>query len=328
MKSNIILLKLSDSFKSVYTDTETGRKLEVYPRYFSLPETDTRMVEEDGKVIAKQYIHGFKTVIDSKGVENINREPITFINGYFSFDANIFPYTYEYVITHSGCKNSKFAKYNLSTNKTPIFEIIDINKDKEAKLEKENFEANVMFRFADGHPQSYTETEILTYATIKGIDMNQSFKAIKYDVKTHAKLNPEKFAQEIKDASNEYKLSIKKADAYGIIAYSDNAWKWADTGRIICKVGTGKDRFTVLEDHCLLEVIGSTDLKDIMHRVDYFEKNDLHQKKLSVEKMESRLDTISMQNVASDSYVEDYKNNIAAEENFKPRGKAALKYGK
>ena len=234
---HFVLTQSWEQYKPV--DMEGGRMNSApYPPVYQIPSEGITIDDETGKNRRWRCLRGVDTIwVDEQG----DVEP----NGFEDYEEIIFKHGqlkvrgYEKNII-STLKNFDgfVGKKHKKANSTPLYRLIDLESDLNKSIDDLDLEYDAL-KIA----KECSDDEMMPFAYVLGIDLNNSVKAIRRDFIMKAKGNPKFFVKYFVDPKNEISYVFAKGFSENIISTSviEGKLVWAESQKVIMDAPKGSD---------------------------------------------------------------------------------------
>jgi hypothetical protein len=234
---HFVLTKTWEKYKPVDKD---GGHLSgnPFPPIYALPSEGTTIDDETKKNRRWRCLKGIDSiwVDDQEGLEPQgydDYEDIIFSGGHLivkGYEKN----KLAALLAHDSFEGKKYRK----ANSKPEYKLIDVDVDNKKALDLLDTEYEALKA-----AKECSDNDMLPFAFVLGIDINQSFSAIRKEFIMRAKGNPSYFVSHFSDAKNDIIFRVKQALESHIISGSilENKLVWSESRKAIIDVPKGSD---------------------------------------------------------------------------------------
>lgn len=234
---HFVLTKTWEGYKPV--DKEGGfMSSSPYPPIFALPNEGITIDDATGKNRRWRCLRGIDTiwVDEQEGVEPQSfedYEDIIFSTGHLTvkgYERN----KLAALLAHDTYEGKKYKKANVK----PEYRLIDKDADTKRALDSLDVEYEALKK-----AKECSDEEMLPFAYVLGINLNQSLNTVRKDFIMRAKSNPSYFIKHFVDPKNNIIFKVKEALDNGIISSSvlENKLVWTESRKFITDVPKGSD---------------------------------------------------------------------------------------
>jgi hypothetical protein len=234
---HFVLTKTWEKYKPV--DKEGGfMSSNPYPPTYMIPSQGTTIDDETKRNRKWRCLRGVDTIwVD----EQDGLEP----NGYGDYEELIFSSGHLIVKgyeknklaalkAYDGYEDKKYRK----VNSTPEYRLIDLDADNKKALDTLDTEYEALKA-----ANECSDEEMLPFAYVLGINIDQSYASIRREFIMRAKGNPKYFVTHFSDAKNDIVFKVKQALDDNILSGSilENKLVWSESKKVIMDVPKGSD---------------------------------------------------------------------------------------